>query len=285
MFLDGNGNPGILTNLSTNVQTLDMGLNIELTTADINTASNSIILNGVIDGTNITKSGASTLFLNGTNTFIGILTNTAGAVRVGNNAGLGTTAGGTVIQDGTALELTTNNAGGNISIGAEALTISGTGISANGALRNITGSNTFGGAITLAAASQIQSDAGTLVLSSTIGGNFLKTFTGAGNITASGVVSGTTGVTKDGAGTLILTGLNTYGGTTTIGGGVLRVTNGANAGTSSGIGTNASVAISKGGAMDYAGTTNAGSWLASPRRQSRRRLRSPAALRCPPRRQ
>ena len=132
--------PGVLTNLSTHIQTINFGLTFQTATANIDTASNSVILNGIIAGTNITKSGAATLFLNGANTFTGIVTNNAGAIRVGNNSGLGTTNSGTVIVSGAALELTTNNAGGNLSIGAESLSLAGTGISSGGALRNITGS-------------------------------------------------------------------------------------------------------------------------------------------------
>jgi fibronectin-binding autotransporter adhesin len=55
---------------------------------------------------------------------------------------------------------------------------------------------------------------------------------------------------------MVLSGLNTYGGTTTVGGGTLQVTNLANAGTSSGIGTNGTIILTNGGTLDYAGTTN-----------------------------
>jgi autotransporter-associated beta strand protein len=188
--------PGVLTNLSTNIQTINFGLTFQTDTANIDTASNSVILNGIIAGTNITKSGAATLFLNGANTFTGIVTNNAGAIRVGNNSGLGTTNSGTVIVSGAALELTTNNAGGNLSIGAESLSLAGTGISSGGALRNITGSNTYGGLITLTNATRINSDAGTLLLTNTgtiTGATFGLTFGGAGNITLNSIIGTTTG--------------------------------------------------------------------------------------------
>jgi len=56
------------------------------------------------------------------------------------------------------------------------------------------------------------------------------TFTGSGNISSGGVIGNGTGtnvvaVTKTGAGTLTLSGVNTYSGTTTISDGIVRITN------------------------------------------------------------
>ena len=71
--------------------------------------------------------------------------------------------------------------------GAKALTISGTGVSNDGALRNISGSNTWAGAITdTSNAVRINADSGsTLTLSNTIdNGGLLLTLGGAGNTSA-----------------------------------------------------------------------------------------------------
>src|SRR5204863_9944359 len=97
---------------------------------------------------------------------------------------------------------------------AEALTLNGTGISSDGALRNISGANSYGGDITLGSASRINSDAGTLTLSGAIGGATQNlTVGGSGNTTLSGIIGTTTGsLTKDGSGTVILSGANTYTG-------------------------------------------------------------------------
>ena len=231
-FLNANNtvNATVLNNFSTNIQTINLGLSFfGANTFNIGTVSNSIILNGVLSGTNITKSGASTLFLNGTNNFVGVFTNTAGAIRVANDSGLGTTNSNTVILSGAALELITNRAGGNISIGAEALSLAGTGINSAGALRNITGSNTYGGLITITNATRINSDAGTLSLTNTgtiSGATFTLTFGGAGNVAVASIISNTTGgVTKDGAGTLFLTASNRFTGNTTINAGTIAISN------------------------------------------------------------
>ena len=86
--------------------------------------------------------------------------------------------------------------------------IAGTGVGANGALRNISGAYTWGGAVTQTAASEIQSDAGTLTLSNTVGGAFALTVDGAANTAMSGIVggAGALSVVKNGTGTLTLSG-------------------------------------------------------------------------------
>ncbi|MFN2541238.1 MAG: beta strand repeat-containing protein, partial [Chthoniobacterales bacterium] len=106
-----------------------------------------------------------------------------------------------------------------------------------GALRNISGNNSWSGAITLGSAATIESDANLLTLSGGINnGGFLLTITGAGNTTVStSGISGAGGLTKTGAGTLTLgsggTNANTYTGVTTVSAGEidLNKANGTNA--------------------------------------------------------
>jgi outer membrane autotransporter protein len=98
----------------------------------------------------------------------------------------------------------------------------------SGALDNITGDNSFAGAITLASASTIGSTDGTLTASGAIdNGGFLLTVGGAGNEILSGVISNTGALTKAGAGTLTLSGVNTYTGLTNITAGTLKVSGGS----------------------------------------------------------
>ena len=117
------------------------------------------------------------------------------------------------MSSGAALQIQ-----GGITTAAEALTLNGTGISNDGALRNVSGNNTYTGAITLGSATRINSDAGTLTLDVASGNaifaaNQNVTFGGAGSITvADSIATGSGTLTKDGSGTLTLTGINTYTG-------------------------------------------------------------------------
>ena len=80
---------------------------------------------------------------------------------MGHTAALGTTAGGTIVSSGAVLDLN----GINYAT-AEALTVSGTGISSGGAIIN--GSSTaatFGGLLTLGAATSVIAGTGDISLS------------------------------------------------------------------------------------------------------------------------
>lgn len=193
-------------------------------------SGNTAITGVASSGGTITKAGSGTLILSGANTFTDLVTINGGAVNVRNASGLGTTAKGTVVNTGGALQLQ-----GGITIGAEALTLNGSGTSSTGALRNISGNNTYGGAITLGSASTIGSDAGLLTISGTISpGNFATTFTCSGDTLVSGVINGTGSLIKNGSGTLTLTGVNTYNGGSTINAGTIAVNNVSSLGATTG---------------------------------------------------
>ena len=179
----------------------------------------------------LTKSGVGKLTLNAANAYTGLTTVNAGILNIQNATALGTTAAGTSVTTGAALEIQ-----GGITVGAEALTLNngnGTG-SATGALRNISGDNTCGGQITLGSAARINSDSGNLTLNSgsSLTGNFALTVGGTGNTTiSSAIATGTGSLTKDGAGNLTLSGTNTYSGGTTMSGGTLSISNNSSLGT------------------------------------------------------
>ena len=197
-------------------------------------ATGTATQSGVIFQTNpapqLQKAGAGTLVLSGANTYTNqTLLLGGGALNIQNDTALGATGGGavangTIVATGAALETQ-----GNITVGAEALLLNGTGIGGGGALRNVSGNNTYGGAITLNSAVRINSDSGVLTVGNinaiTTGQNL--TVGGAGNTTVSGLITTLNGtLTKDGTGTLTLMGPNFYQGTTTISAGVLNIRNG-----------------------------------------------------------
>jgi fibronectin-binding autotransporter adhesin len=178
---------------------------------------------GVIATTSgtVTKTGTGTWTLSGANTYTGATLVSAGVLNVQNAQGTGTTAGGVTVSSGAALQLQ-----GGTTVGDEALSLGGTGITATGALRNISGANTWGGTVTLTAATSIQSDAGSLTLNAanSITGTQNLTLQGAAGGTISGTITTGTGtLTKAGAGTWTLSGLNTYTGITTISAGTLSI--------------------------------------------------------------
>jgi autotransporter-associated beta strand protein len=190
------------------------------------------------DAGGLTKSGTGTLTLTGANSYTGLTTVSAGVLNIQNPTALGTTAEGTSVTAGAALQIQ-----GGITVGAEALTLNGTGISADGALRNISGTNTYGGLVALGSATRINSDAGTLTLSNTgtiLGAGFGLTVGGAGNTTINSVIdTGAGTVTKDGAGALTLSGASTYTGGTTLTSGNLNINSAGVAETSGPLGNSA----------------------------------------------
>ena len=174
----------------------------------------------------ITKAGEGTVVLSGANTYAGTTTVNEGALNLQHSTALGATTSGTTVNNGGELQLQ-----GGIAVGNESLTLNGTGASASGALRNMSGNNSWAGNITLAATSLIQSLFGQLTLSGTLGngGNGADFyFDGAGNTLVLGPITNNADVVKNGTGTLTLQGANTYTGGTFVNGGTMRLTGNLN---------------------------------------------------------
>jgi autotransporter-associated beta strand protein len=171
----------------------------------------------------VTKSGTGKWTLSGANTFSGAVTVSAGILNLQNATAAGTTAGGISVTSGATLQLQ-----GNITVGAEALTIRGSGAAGTtGALQNVSGTNNYGGVVTLGTVSTISSDAGTLNLTNagTLGGAGIDlTLTGAGEGSIASLIgTGTGKVTKTGTGKWTLFGANTFTGLLTVANGTLAV--------------------------------------------------------------
>lgn len=168
----------------------------------VDTNGNDVTLSGIIAGGGlITKKSAGTLTLSGSsaNTFTNTLTISAGTVRLGKASALGTSAGGTIVSSGAVLDLNAQT------IGSEAVTLNGTGISAGGALVNSSATAaSLSGAVTLASNASIG---------------------GTGNITLSGTISGAFALTKVGAGTLTLSNSSNNQASTTLSAGTLSLGN------------------------------------------------------------
>jgi len=189
--------------------------------ADDGTSASDLSISGIISTSgNLTKVGAGKLTLSGVNTYTGATTISAGVLNIQNATATGTTAGGVTVASGAALEIQNG-----ITVGAETLSLSGSGISNGGALRSVgTGNltNTWGGTITLSAASRINCDASsTLSVGAISGTNVDLSLGGLGNINVTGAIAtGTGSLTDDGPGNVTLSGTNTYTGNTTISAGI-----------------------------------------------------------------
>lgn len=234
-----------------------VGSYIATTGASLATMS-GVIRNSGGSAAGIEKVGVGWVSLNGANTYDGATNVNRGVLQIQNADALGSTAAGTVVSSGASLHILNT-----ITTTAEALTINGTGVvdgynniptemsgfvviggqgtstlNNAGALRNISGNNTYSGVVTLGSTSKIASDTAgtTLTLSGGVtGSNTNLIVGGVGNTTISAITTGsgslTTHANATTQGTLNLTGASTYTGATNIRGNIINLTGSLNGST------------------------------------------------------
>ena len=113
-------------------------------------ADDTLTLSGTLStgaggGAGITKEGDGTLVMTGNNTYAGNTTIREGVVKITTKNALGSTAQGTIVEDGATLELNQGDGGNN-----EPTTISGSGVGGIGAIYSTGGNSDIHGTITLA---------------------------------------------------------------------------------------------------------------------------------------
>ena len=209
--------------------------------------STGITLAGSLNNSDVLVGG--NVFLATANTFSGAVAVNAGQLVLENYRALGNTSNVNVAL-GAALGLQSGS--GTMPAGAYGLTVgtsaaisttlSGNGLSGNGALVSVNGVNTYAGAIIIAAGgatigSLSNSNGDGLTLSGGITANGTVSFSGTGPIAVStNGISGNGGLIYSGTGTLTLAASNSYIGATQVNSGTLRVTGSLASGTTATVG-------------------------------------------------
>ena len=232
------------TNLSFGADAVDLGGATRTITANAGT----LTIGGVIDNGGITKAGAGTVVLSGSNTYTRATLVSAGVLRLSHTnalaGGIGAAGGLTALTiNGGVVELANGNFLRDLGAGVNQVQIPGgtSGFSAYGGATRIVNFNNDAHQITWGSATFAPT---TLVLNETtasasvnnkvdfqnaidLGAGLRAVAVNANAATLSGALigTGTGGLIKLGPGTLTLSSTNTYGGATIVSSGLLTVSN------------------------------------------------------------
>ena len=185
---------------------------------------------GIASGTgNLTKQGAGTLVLDGTNTYTGGSSISGGTLQIGSGGATGSVLGDILDNGRLAVNRSDSYTFSGLVTGSGSLVQQGTGTLV------LTADNSYAGGTTISAGRLRLGNGGTsgsLVGNVVDNGGLIVNRSDA--LTLAGVISGTGTLTKQGAGTLTLTGANTLTGGTTISAGTLALGNGGTSGSLTG---------------------------------------------------
>jgi autotransporter-associated beta strand protein len=190
----------------------------------------------------------STLVFTGTNTYSGGTRIISGTLQLGDGGSTGSITGDVVVDSNGVLAFNRSNnmvLAGAIS-GAGRLNKLGDGVT------TLSGANTYTGGTTISAGTLSVGDGGTSgSITGNVTNNAVLAFNRSDAITYAGVISGAGSVKKMGAGTLSLTGANTYSGGTTVQQGTLSIGSVISTGY---IANNATVTFSHATGQGFSGT-------------------------------
>jgi autotransporter-associated beta strand protein len=191
--------------------------------------SDALVITNPISGTGtFTQAGTGATSLNASNSYAGLTTVSAGSLQVPNGWALGSTAAGTTVASGAQLYLTLN-----VNVDNEALTLAGSGVATDGALRKGGGgTSTYGGAVTLTGNTTLKLDGNSVLnLTNAAGINgaaanasLLLAGDGGSSASIAGPISLGTGAVTNNGGSWLVAASNSYAGNTVINGGFYRIT-------------------------------------------------------------
>jgi fibronectin-binding autotransporter adhesin len=208
-----------------------------------NRSNDLTVANTIFGSGTVTKLGAGTLTLTATNSYAGVTTISAGVLQIGDGGTAGTLGSNGVTNNGTL----TFNRSDDVSVGN---IISGSGglTQAGGGTLTLTATNTYSGVTTISSGVLQVGNGGTAGTLGTGGvtNNASLVYNRSDAVTVSNAISGVGGLTQNGAGSLTLTGANTYTGDTLVNAGTVQLGVGGSL-------TNTQVIVGPGATFNIAG--------------------------------